>query len=244
MKRLSRYDIEMIGERVLNTYRKLPEIQAQPLYRIDPEILVEKVLKLKLDYCHLSLDGSVLGLTSYKEIGVEIFDMADEECYYFLDGKTVLVEQELKRDITKQGRCNFTTAHEAAHQIFKMLFPKEYGIAAERQPLHFYKAYSETRKPITDWEEWQANTLAAAILLPQDLIGHAMYMFGLPERIKVLNRIYVPKVYEQFANMANFLGVSKTALAIRMKQLGLLEKEYLQNPHDFVNVEYDGGLYR
>lgn len=241
MKRLSRNDIEMIGERVLNSYRKLPEVRDKQLYRIDPEILVEKVLGLNLDYRHLSLDGSVLGLTSFKEIGVEIFDFTDEECFYFLDGKTVLVERELKTDVTRRGRCNFTTAHEAAHQIFKMLFPKEYGAAAEGQPLHFYKAQSETRKPITNWEEWQANTLAAALLLPQDLVDYAMYLFSLPEKIKVLNKIYTPRVYEQFAGMAEFLGVSKTALAIRMKQLGRLEKEYLHNPYEFMSIEYEGG---
>ena len=43
-------------------------------------------------------------------------------------------------------------------------------------------------------------------------------------------------VYKRFDALADFLGCSKKALAIRMKQLGLLKKEYLDNPLDLVTV--------
>ncbi len=45
-----------------------------------------------------------------------------------------------------------------------------------------------------------------------------------------------PSVYKRFDALADFLGCSKKALAIRMKQLGLLKKEYLDNPFDLVTV--------
>ena len=90
-----------------------------------------------------------------------------------------------------------------------------------------YKANSERNKPISDWEEWQANTLGAAILLPENLIKQGMYLFSLGEKIECLNKIYFPGVYKRFDALADFLGCSKKALAIRMKQLGLLKKEYL-----------------
>ena len=51
-----------------------------------------------------------------------------------------------------------------------------------------------------------------------------------------LNKIYYPSVYKRFDALADFLGCSKKALAIRMKQLGLLKKEYLDNPFDLVTV--------
>ena len=35
--------------------------------------------------------------------------------------------------------------------------------------------------------------------------------------------------------MADHMGVSKKALSIRMKQLGLLEQDYLGVPYDFIN---------
>ena len=120
--------------------------------------------------------------------------------------------------------------------IFKMLFPHDYGVTQKSAGVHYCKANSERNKPISDWEEWQANTLGAAILLPENLIKQGMYLFSLGEKIECLNKIYYPSVYKRFDALADFLGCSKKALAIRMKQLGLLKKEYLDNPFDLVTV--------
>lgn len=236
MKHLSRKDIEGISRRIIDAYRRLPELAGQKIYRVDPVLLAESLLHLNIDYMHLSLDGSILGMTSFTELGVEVFEGDDGDAYYFLDGKTVLVESELKNDVAMKGRCNFTVAHEASHQIFKMLFPKEYG-AAGTSPVHFYKANSEQRKPITDWEEWQANTLAANILLPKELIEQALFRFGLPEKIEMLNKVYALGIYKRFTAMADFLGNSKKALAIQLRQLGILKKDYLDNPYRVLDLE-------
>jgi len=42
---------------------------------------------------------------------------------------------------------------------------------------------------------------------------------------------------EWFRKTAEFLGVSKQAKAIRLKQLGLLKKEYLQSPYALVALK-------
>lgn len=49
--------------------------------------------------------------------------------------------------------------------------------------------------------------------------------------------LYRPKEYKLFCEMAEFLGVSKQAMAIRMKRLDLLKKDYLQNPYALADVE-------
>lgn len=54
----------------------------------------------------------------------------------------------------------------------------------------------------------------------------------------MLNKVYCPAVYERFADMATFLGVSKKALSIRLRQLGLLEKDYLDNPYALTDILY------
>lgn len=169
MKHLSRIDIEVIAEKIIKAYRELPEVKNKKIYRIEPELLLTKLLGLKIEYQHLSLNGSILGMISFQEIGVEIFDEADTDTFFFLDGKTVLVEKDLQQDSGQRGRFNFTTMHEGSHQIFKMLYPNDYG-ARNAEPVHFYRANSERNKPISDWEEWQANTLVSAILLPKDMI--------------------------------------------------------------------------
>ena len=242
MKCLSRQDIEAIATRVVNAYYRLPELQGQPIHRIDPELLLTKVLGLNIEYYHLSLDNSILGATSASEMGIEVYDNADNEAIYFLDGNTVLVEKDLKEDATQKGRCNFTLAHEGSHQILKMLYPREYGVNSKSPKLHFYRANSEKNKPISDWEEWQANALGSAILLPREKIEKGMFMFELGEKITMLNKIVDSRVYDRFKDLALFLGVSKTALAIRMKQFGLLENDYLDDPYRILDIYYDGGV--
>lgn len=63
MKYLSRRDIEIIGERVYKAYKKLPDLAGTTIYKILPDKLIKDVLGLNLEYHHLSLDGSVLGLS-------------------------------------------------------------------------------------------------------------------------------------------------------------------------------------
>ena len=238
MKRLSRNDIGTISEKFVKAYFELPEIKKSQVYRIEPELMLEKVLGLTIEYMHLSYDGSILGMTSFGELGVQVFENNDDEAFFFLDGKTVLVESDLNYDNNLKGRKNFTLMHEGSHQIFKMLFPNDYGITEKSAGVHYYKATADTekRRIITDWEEWQANTLAAAILLPRCLIEKGMFLFGLGDKIECLNKIYYPAVYERYAALSDFLGCSKKALAIRMKQLGLLHKDYLDNPFDYLAV--------
>ena len=55
MKYLSRQGIEQIGERVIMAYRNLPDNKKSTLYRVDPIKLIEEVLKVNLEYHHLSL---------------------------------------------------------------------------------------------------------------------------------------------------------------------------------------------
>lgn len=236
MKRLTRNATEQIANRVLCAYTALPEIRGAEVYRIDPEILLEQVLGLTLEYARLSLDGSILGLTSFGEVEAQVFDETDKETYLCLDGKTVAVERELQSDVSQRGRRNFTIAHECSHQIFKMLYPTEYGMSTAAPAVHFYTANSERQKRISNWEEWQANVLASAILLPKELIQKGMYLFGLGEKIHCLSQICDCKIFNRFVALADFLGVSRKTLSIRIRQLNLLEKEYLDDPFAILEV--------
>ena len=238
MKRLSYKDLEAISKRVLTAYRKLPDIQGDHFYKVDPELLVSKVLGLTIGYEHLSLDGETLGTTSFTEIDVEVYDASDQPFFFPLDGKTVLVEKDLRSDITKQGRCHFSLMHEGSHHILKMLFPDEYGLVQGGvSPLRMYKASSEWRHPITNWEEWQTNVLTSNILLPEELVRQGMALFDLGEKLQILNRLFRRAEYNRFSDLAQFLGVSKQTLAIRMKQLGVLEEDQLTNPYRLLDVE-------
>mgnify|MGYP006921109545 FL=1 len=138
MKHLSRFDIEAIAVKYVQAYMALPDVRNTQIYRIDPELLLEKVLGLNVEYQHLSYDGSILGMTSFTEMGVQVFEDDDNEAFFFLDGKTVLVEKDLNFDSKLKGRKNFTLMHEGSHQIFKMLFPNDYGVTQKSAGVHYY----------------------------------------------------------------------------------------------------------
>ena len=81
MKHLSRFDIEAIADKYVQAYMALPDVRNTQIYRIDPELLLEKVLGLNVEYQHLSYDGSILGMTSFTEMGVQVFEDDDSPAY-------------------------------------------------------------------------------------------------------------------------------------------------------------------
>ena len=223
MKHLSRFDIEAIADKYVQAYMALPDVRNTPIYRIDPELLLEKVLGLNVEYQHLSYDGSILGMTSFTEMGVQVFEDDDNEAFFFLDGKTVLVEKDLNFDSKLKGRKNFTLMHEGSHQIFKMLFPNDYGVTQKSAGVHYYKANSERNKPISDWEEWQANTLAAELLMPTFLVNAEIERAALCLPNGILYKSASDPNYEKILEMAARMGVSWSAIKIRLQQMQVIK---------------------
>lgn len=233
MRCLSRNDLEKIATRVFNDYKHLPQFANQQVYHVNPEILAGGLCGLHIDYFHLSKDRLTLGMTAFKEIGVEVFDDSGHPLFYYLDGRTLLIETDLKDDPAQYGRYHFTVAHETAHQILADLYPID---RLFQNRVVCYRGGSP-QYPIHDWSEWQADNLASALLLPMEIVHGALHRFDLKQGIGILNKVYRPKEYGRFCEMAEFLGVSKQAMAIRLKRLGLLKKDYLQNPYALADVE-------
>lgn len=223
MAYLSRCDIENIAEQVVNLYKQAFVPEQHLCYQVDPSQLAS-LLGFRIEYVSLTKDGSILGQTSTGAIWSPIIGPDQKEILFLLDGKTILVEK-LLLDPKCVGRKNFTIAHELAHQIINREFPQMYD--SQYRTFCDYRRSSVEHKKINDWYEWQADALAAALLLPKDALMDAMFLFGLGDKMKVLSKRYSPNNYERFCNMAEFLQVSKTALSYRMEQLGLLERNYL-----------------
>ena len=83
MKHLSRFDIEAIDVKYVQAYMALPDVRNTQIYRIDPELLLEKVLGLNVEYQHLSYDCSILVMTSFTEIGVHVFEYDYNFAFFF-----------------------------------------------------------------------------------------------------------------------------------------------------------------
>lgn len=222
---LSRKDIEHISRRLLRDYlKKVP----QKVDHIDPTDFAEKMCGLQFTFADISEAHDAIGLTATSGVIITIPQRDGTRLDYELDGKTAFIDQSLVAE-NQIGRLNFTMMHEAAHQLFWMLYPEEYEVQTPR--CVFRMADEHTQYPVLDWEEWQTNVLTSFLLLPKELVYRHMADVGLKDGIGVLNRIYARKDYERFSEAAKRLGVSKTALAIRSSQLGLVGRNDLYDPY-------------
>ena len=172
---LSRNDIEKIAGKILVIYNEAYIPEKHLFYQVVPEDLAE-VLGLEIDYQILSLDGTILGVTAPDEQYVSVYDN-EQECCYYLDGNTILIDTRLCASPKTIGRKNYTLAHEIAHQILYKAFPDAYGPA--RRLMCDYRRTPESRRKIIDWTEWQADALAAALLMPKDAVLDGMFHAGL-----------------------------------------------------------------
>lgn len=236
MAYLSRSDIEAIAAHVISDYKKLPRFQGQPVSRIDPNVLACELCGLLIDHFHLSVDGTVFGLTACNEMEVKVYSGKGHPLIFHLDGRTLLVERTLRDDPAQRGRYHFTIMHEVAHQILERRFPHPREKARNR--VFCYRGQVQ-HPPIQDWEEWQADNLASALLLPVDMVWSSLQRFDLGNGIEMLNRVYRPQEYERFCRMAEYLGASKQALAIRLKRLGLLKLDFLKEPYALTDIYPD-----
>ena len=128
-----------------------------------------------------------------------------------------MIDKSLTDEGANRGRYHFTLIHEACHQIYRMLFPKEYNGPVARRQIHYCKRTPSASDDY--WEEWRANVLTSSILMPEDMVRNNMIVFGLGKTLPRLNRVFSRSDYDRFSEMAEYMGVSKTALSIRMKRL-------------------------
>ena len=118
-----------------------------------------------------------------------------------------------------------------------MLFPREYATPVRLRPIHYCTIAPARSEDY--WDEWRTNALASSVLMPEDMVRNNMLVFGLGEKLPMLNRVYAPGNYNRFSDMANHMGVSKQALAIRLKGLGLLECDDFENLYALVDIHPD-----
>lgn len=217
---LSDLEIENIARDVFDAYRELPEISDPGrMLRVDPLLLCRGVLFLKFRFERLSDDGSLLGLTAYEPCFAKVYDDAGSPMLFALDGRTLLIEKELDKQRSLRGRRNFTVMHEAAHLLLGRLYPGRYNAGGSRMPAYRGAPSSARYSP----EEYQADRLAAAMLMPEKLVRRNMYLAGLPPVVALLDRVVCPDVYRRFLEVAAMMECSASALALRMQRLGLVE---------------------
>lgn len=205
---LTYQELNDMAQKIVDEYRSPDD---HPYINVNIEELFKKLYGLKIEYLTLSDTGVILGLFSSIPYSVPV-RINGELGYFPLDGKTALIDESLLQD-RLTGRRNFTIAHEGAHYILSHL------------PDRPWIAYRDTidKGDVMDWTEWQANTLASCLLMPENSVRYIFWSFYGSEHLEKISP-FNEELFSPFIAMTDYFGVSKEALGIRLRKLGLVDE--------------------
>ena len=127
------------------------------------------------------------------------------------------------------GKRRFTLAHECAHQILFQMESDEVKECFEQKYAARTSYSLRDLKTREDWNEWQANVLGAAILMPQKEMDLAMWYFAGGRTLMNYEGRFSYKDRFSLSLLCQQLGVSKAAAVIRLRHLGYIEdRPYLE----------------
>lgn len=217
---LSYENIEEIAMATVLDFRNKTGIYTES---IDVDKFANDYLSLDVSYAKLSNDGVLCGVTAY----------ADTEFYFNIDGsiKKIPIKQneiildssflEIKKLANKR---RFTLAHECSHQLL-------YALESDERKLNCRKMYNDNQsysikelKCKEDWNEWQANSLAAAILMPPNEVEEFMMDYTKNKKIVIENDKFGFDNNIILTLFCGIFSVSKRTASIRLKKLGFLKQ--------------------
>ena len=224
---LSHKKIEEIGMAVMLDFNEFffgEETEDIRMPRATPiDQFAKDFLGLDVKFAPLSRDGSICGLTAYADTEYIAEEAGVKTAIPIKRNQVILDESFIQPSQIRKlcGKRRFTLAHECAHQIL-------FQLESEEERERYQRKYSAQRayslrdlKSREDWNEWQANALGAAILMPQKEIDLAMKCF-----YYIKNHIGFDSQEENLCVhfICQQFGVSRIAAAIRLKELGYSEE--------------------
>lgn len=237
---LSKEQLDDVAQMVLKEY--MPTVLEQPC-AVDIDRLAEECLFLTVQHKTLTLNSQILGLTAFGDVRVPCYDDMLRPTEVDITEGTVLIESQLRaRD--SRARRRFTLAHETSHWILHRSYHspsnQQYQFRTERSPKLLIACRAENIESSRrknqglnldgDWEEWQADTMAAALLMPihtfSDYCSRVLRDYGL-RKLQLSGKSMSSTAYEIIEKQAVRFSVSKEAAKIRMKQLGFIQYEPL-----------------
>lgn len=192
-------------------------------------------LRLDVSYVDLSFDEDLCGLTAYED-SEYIYEENGKQKRMEIKKNQILLDSEFvlpDKIHTLCGKRRFTLAHECAHHLLYQLEDEDRKIALRKQYAE-RRAYSlRELKNREDQNEWQANALGAAILMPEKEMRRAMSYYAYFPCIISYDGTFDELDNRLITKLCEAFRVSKTAMKIRLKELGYIEYRY----------GYTGGRY-
>lgn len=167
--------LDCIANGLLKNYQNGMYLYGAPR-SIPIEEIIEVEYKLTIEYVKLRKSGNVLGQTVFENCFVPVYDKENEQ-YTIIEVQpgTILIDEALLEE-ENMGRYRYTLAHELSHWI---LHHKIFDNSQESAAKTTTESNSKT--------EWQADALAASILMPKMQIKKAFFsMHGSNVNAKIL----------------------------------------------------------
>ncbi len=208
----TRAEFEALADYILRDY--LGENYDRPV-PVRIEDFAVRYLRMKLVYVKFGDSDGIVGMRQHNYI--------------------ILNKKLARKELT--GMRNFTVAHECAHEVINW---QEDTYNPIQMP-DFRVSVCPGRPDLTERiREWQANTVAAYLLMRPALVEWGVYAFCSKRRISLYgNRLLSKDDYCGIAELARFLGVSREALLIRMRQTGLLRVRPMEEYDPISDIALD-----
>ena len=229
MEYLSNEKVEEIAAELFRSYKENLDANWDVLC-VEPLILAE-MLGYKVTLLELGENSEILGLTVFRDMDVNLTDKFGKSHRLHLNKRSIVINESLKDSCF--GRYKFTIAHELAHHIIDEMCNACYSVKYRKQP-HFIM--NKPQSLTADYDEYAANKLAAAILMPKEIL-EMVYKFCFNNKyIERINTVYDRENYHLFVSIAKLLGVSREALSIRLKDLGMLGEYRYMTVSEVIDV--------
>lgn len=234
---LSRTQLEEIAAAVTDDFNQwfwgiAPEEERDMILPLPVDQFAKDYLGLDVIFAPLSTDGDICGLTAYAETIFAAEDHGTVKHLSLKKNQVVLDNSFIQPGQIRKlcGKRRFTLSHECAHQILFQLESDEIK-ALWKDAYATRKVYSlRDLKSKEDWNEWQANVLGAALLMPCREVELAMEQLGGERILQNYSGRFSFLDERVLLLLCHSFGVSRTAMIIRLRELGYLEDHPY---HDF-----------
>lgn len=185
----------------------------------------------------LTEDSSIFGEMVFKDTEVLFYD-EETPVSRLVKKKTILVDPEVIC-LRNQGSYNNTVVHESVHWLlhryhneYRMLFDTNHRLSSSKSDR---SSLSSSTWSDYDWMEWQANGIAARILMPKKTTKQMVQEFFVKYSLEFEQEKKTLMFEQVVDDLADFFHVSRLAVKIRLLQLGYSEFEGIYN---YVGNEY------
>lgn len=191
-------------------------------FRLSPPIKVEELIELEyglnLKYEDLDERYGAKGILGELSVASE----------------TITINQNLCSAEGKEGRLNFTAAHELGHWILHSKYVSEMNRRAGVDDFILCRKADQNAKI-----EWQANYFASSLIMPEEFVRDTFYETFGDEPLIIYNEKSCfsnpqlfdpcaqrwPQIASTICQFGGFRNVSKQAMIIRLQDLGLVVNE-------------------